>query len=392
MLAVTTPIEEALQKCCDAWHLRLDKFSFAQDGGPEAKTKSLKTVRDCCNDQASRVYLEDTISRTLTWIDCLERQHGDRFGSVELTLDSRLLLHLGRASVLENVGLYAEHTTGLPLIPGTALKGTVSTWACWAAHFNAADGSFREFTANSTQRRNFKTTETELAERILGNDNTDGSEQAGDVIFVGGFPLAAPMLELDIVNPHYEADGRDKRNLTPNAFLCVEPGIIWRFVFFVRAGAPDATKLKEQTQTWIKDTLTQTGIGAKTAAGYGRFRLPTKDDRTAQEKRQHEVDAAQVKAAEQAKLEAEKAKLRDEAQAKTKHDYPNPASFKNLVLDKLNPGQLEQLRNQIPALQKPENESWREELKQRLASRDYKDIRKRLRGKDWFPPDWLPPQ
>ncbi|HPY31645.1 MAG TPA: type III-B CRISPR module RAMP protein Cmr6 [Verrucomicrobiota bacterium] len=392
MLAVTTPIEEALKKCCDAWHLRLDKFSFAQDGGPEAKTKSLKTVRDCCNDQASRVYLEDTISRTLTWIDCLERQHGDRFGSVELTLDSRLLLHLGRASVLENVGLYAERTTGLPLIPGTALKGVVSTWACWAAHFNPTDGSFREFSQDSTQRHNFANAEALLAERILGNNDPDGSEQAGDVVFVSGFPLTAPKLGLDIVNPHYEADGRDKQNLTPNAFLCVEPGIIWRFVFFVRTGAPDATKLKERTQTWIVEALTQTGIGAKTAAGYGRFRLPTKDDRAAQERRQQEVDAAQARIAEQAELEAKKSKQHDEAQAKMKQDYPNPASFKNLVLNKLNPSQLEQLRSQIPTLQKPENESWREELKQQLASRDYKDIRKRLRGKDWFPSDWLPPQ
>jgi hypothetical protein len=31
-------------------------------------------------------------------------------------------------------------------------------------------------------------------------------------------------------------------------------------------------------------------------------------------------------------------------------------------------------------------------LKKLLASRDYKDIRKRLRDKEWFPKDWLPPQ
>jgi CRISPR type III-B/RAMP module RAMP protein Cmr6 len=41
---------------------------------------------------------------------------------------NRLLLHLGRASVLENVGIYCERTTGLPLIPGTAVKGVLSTF------------------------------------------------------------------------------------------------------------------------------------------------------------------------------------------------------------------------------------------------------------------------
>jgi len=224
MLAITKPVQAALNKRCDAWHLRLDKFSFEQDGGPEAKTESLKKVRDCYRQMAPN-HLQPAVRRTLAWLDRLQRQHGDRFGCVELVAESRLLLHLGRANVLENVGLYCDRTTGLPIIPGTALKGVLSTWACWYEHFNATDGSFRQFSRESTQRRNFTAAEAHLARRILGDDNPNGSESAGEVIFVGGFPLTAPGLGLDIVNPHHDAQGSPV-DPKPNTFLCVEPGTV----------------------------------------------------------------------------------------------------------------------------------------------------------------------
>jgi CRISPR type III-B/RAMP module RAMP protein Cmr6 len=382
MLAVTKPVAAAVAKRCDAWHLRLDKFSFEQRGGPEAKTEALRTVRDCYR-QVAVIHVEPAVRRTLTWLDRLQHQLGkERFDCVELTLESRLLLHLGRANVLENVGLYAERTTGLPLIPGTALKGVISTWACWAAN----EPMLYE------EKPQLETTRVALARRILGDNNTTGSEHAGEVIFLGGFPLCAPMLGLDIVNPHYEANGDDKRNLTPNAFLCVEPDTIWRFAFFVRSGVPDAAVLLSQTKTWIEEALTQTGIGAKTAAGYGRFRKPNADDLAAQQRQAAENAAAQAAAAAKAQIEAEKAKQHSAVQAAMKSDYPNPATFKNRVLDKLTPGSLDQLRSQVPLLQKPENEAHREELQKLLTTREFRDIRKRLREKDWFPNDWLPPQ
>lgn len=389
MLAVTKSVEAALNKRCDAWHLRLDKMSFERGGGPEAKTRALQKVVETYKRQTGS--LQAVAKARLQWLDILQRQHPDRFGDVTLVLESRLLLHLGRANVLENVGLYCDRTTGLPLIPGTALKGVVSAWACWAEHFNPADGSFREFSQDSAQRRNFTAAEARLAKRILGDDNASGSEHVGEIIFLGGFPLNPPKLGLDIVNPHYDADGRGV-DPKPNTFLCIEPGTQWRFIFFARPGAADAANLLATTKRWIEEALTQSGIGAKTAAGYGRFRQPTSADRAAAQKQAVEAATAQAKAAQQAAADAAKAKERAAAQAAMKSDYPNPATFKNRVLDKLDPGRLEQLRGEIPLLQKPDNASRREELKKVLAAKDYKDIRKRLREKDWFPKDWLPPQ
>jgi CRISPR type III-B/RAMP module RAMP protein Cmr6 len=401
------------------WHLWLDKYSFAwavrckvaadhwqeqaratddreqkrvlrarADSIPSGKTAALAVAAASANNGS----LAEHCRRTLDWVNALSRQHGDRFGVVELVAESRLLLHLGRANVLENVGLYADRTTGLPLIPGTALKGVVSTWACWAEHFQAADGSFRLFTQESIQRRSFTAAEARMAKRILGDDSVTGSEHAGDVIFVGGFPVTPPKLGLDIVNPHHDSNGQAKAKLTPNTVLCVEPGTFWRFVFFVRSGTSDAAGLRKQTSCWIKEAMTQLGVGAKIAAGYGYFRLPNDADLAAHKKREKQADDDAVAAAVQAKVAAEKAKQQAAVLAALASDYPNDSTFKNRVLDKLNPGQLDQLQPEIPILEKPENTARCQVLKKLLASKDLKDIRKRLRDKTWFPKEWLPPQ
>jgi CRISPR-associated protein Cmr6 len=385
MLAVTKAVDSALKKSCDAWHLRLDKLSFERSVDASAKTATLKAVQACYKER-SIGHLAHVCSSRLRLLDGLRHQHGARFAIVSLFAESRLLLHLGRASVLENVGLYADRTTGLPLIPGTAFKGIVSTWACWEAN-QKSDGSFAEGAAFLQQRKRFP---GDLARRIFGDDSKEGSEHAGDVVFVGGYPASPPNLGLDIVNPHYEPNGRDKTNLSPNAFLCVEPGTLWHFAFYVRPGAPDAVKVLQTTADWLTQALTQLGIGAKTSAGYGRFRQPNEADRAAQKKREEETSAAQTTAVEQAKVAAEKARQQAAAQAAMNSDYPNDATFKNRVLDVLNPSQLQCLEHEVALLQKPENEPRREQLKKLLAAKEYRDIRKRLREKDWFPKEWLP--
>lgn len=380
MIAVTKPVQDARKHASDAWHLILDKLSYERNGGATAKTGALKEIIGYHNKLIPGI-LSLVCNTRQRFLRGLEQQYGKSFATVELVLESRLLLHLGRASVLENVGLYFERTTGLPQIPGTALKGIVSTWACWGGHFNPADGSFKPFTKESTIRSSFTAAEAGLARQILGDDSPDGSEHAGDVIFVGGFPSEPPRLGLDIVNPHFEPDGSHKKRLTPNTFLCVEPGSTWKFAFFVRPGAPNPDELISTTRRWIQDALTQIGIGAKTAAGYGRFRLLTEAEPKIIQGGTRSTPKSQGGAQPQ-----------NEVIKMLASDYSNEKEFHNKVLSKLNPGMLDQLKSEIDSLQKPENASWHEKLKKLLASKECKDIRKRLRQKDWFPKDWLPPQ
>jgi CRISPR type III-B/RAMP module RAMP protein Cmr6 len=354
----------------------LDKFSFQRGGDATAKTEALKEVLDCYI-QRSKGHLTVACRSRQRLLDTLRHQHGKRFIELELVLESRLLLHLGRANVLENVGLYADRTTGLPLIPGTALKGVLSTWACWEAN-QKPDESFNQGAAFIQQRKNFDS----LAEEVFGDDSKEGSEHSGQVIFVGGFPVEPPNLGLDIVNPHHEANGAEKQNLTPNAFLCVESGSKWRFVCYVRPGTPGSAKFVEATSQWLKQALTQIGIGAKTAAGYGRLRPLNKSDAAAQAKEAERAKVAEVAATERAKLAAEKAKQPAAAQTMLKSDYPNEATYKNAVLRIAdNPGQWSALQKEIEKLQKPDNAAWLARFKRDTAEKAYR----KLREQPWYP-------
>jgi CRISPR-associated protein Cmr6 len=277
MLAVLHPVETALtaRRGCDSWNLHLDKLSFQRgEGADAAKADALRRVVESWRDK-SHVHLRDACERRVSWLDRLASQHGNRFCRVTLTGESRLLIHLGRANVLENVGLYCDRTTGLPMIPGTALKGVLSTWAAWEANLTG-EGGFNQGDALLRHRCQFNSLD---AQCILGDDSINGSNHSGLVAFVGGFPAEPsklPRLEQDIVTPHPD-NGRGR--ILPNVFLSWAPDTVWHFVFFLRPGVGEGSALLAQAERWLIEALTTTGIGAKTAAGYGRFRLPTADEK-----------------------------------------------------------------------------------------------------------------
>lgn len=372
-LAVTNSISTLLKQRqgCDSWNLYLDKFSFQRDGEPEAKTESLNKAINCYTSKSTS-HLSSAMQSTCGWLAALKKQHSTRFRSVLLYNQSPLILHIGRASVLENVGIYCDRSTGLPVIPGSGIKGVLSTWATWEANQND-DLSFPAPDKWIVQRKDYM---SDYGRRIFGCDSSAGSEHAGDLIFVGAYPKNLPVLGLDLVNPHHDEIGNVKIRLTPSAFLCIQPGTQWEFVFYARPGTTDAVTLLDTTERWLRECLEQLGLGAKTAAGYGRFSVSSPFS---------DYSSASGNSPSQEDLER-KAKDLDYL----KSDFPNEQTFKSTILDKLTPGALAQLEKEIPLLRKPENVEYLEKLTIILATRDYKDVRKRLRDKTWFPQEWLP--
>lgn len=369
MPTAATPAAQSALGQCTSWHLRLDKFSgeLAPDtpkdkDAPPPKTTALRAVLSCYTNKAKPQF-PAVIKAKLAWLDRAAIQATEtHHRSIRLIADSKLLVGLGRAHALQNVGLSFERTTGLPLISGSAVKGLVSTWAAWSA---AGDGLFQNPPAIPSSRNAYLTPDTVLARRIRGDDSADGSTSAGEVIFLGGFPETPPTLGLDIVNPHHETDGSDKRNLTPNVFLCLEPGTpatAWRFPILARPGAEDPAKLLQVTGDWLIEALTQTGIGAKTAAGYGRFRLSTGTPRPASTAARGEPVAS---------------------------DYTEK-SFLSVIDRMNNAGAVHAFQADLKAIQLPQNSAWLAKLKTHLASPAGKDARKRLKNKDWFPKNLLP--
>ncbi len=275
-----------------AWQLALDKYPFDLQRSdrvhltrPDDRQKEqpikphrLSEVREVANSQTTQAHWKAAMASRLRFLDTLKRQHGSRYRSVSLINSSRILLHLGRASVLENVGLYGDRTTGLPVIPGTAVKGAVSSWACW-------DGNEvqPEFTTS-------RTVFSSMASQILGTNPetaTDEGQQAGNLTFLGGFPETLPKLDLDIVTPHPD-DGKGR--ITPNPFLAIAPGVIWHFPLIVCTGLPESESSDHLNQAakWLEDVLTEFGIGAKTSSGFGGFRRLTESESRAVAERESE--------------------------------------------------------------------------------------------------------
>lgn len=141
---------------------------------------------------------------------------------------------------------------GTPFLPATGLKGATRAVAAMMA------------------------TDPERVDRLFGGEADD--EDAGEVCFLDGVPVATyAKLERDVTTSHhggYYKGGTawPERTEDPNPvhFLVVPAHTRFRFVLVGRLvdTPPD---LVEEAGAWLKVALSDEGIGASTAAGYGYF-------------------------------------------------------------------------------------------------------------------------
>jgi len=231
------------------------------------------------------------------WIASFARTPARMF---TLTLDARLLIGHGNTSGTD-VGLTVHHTWGVPIVPGSALKGSV------AHHVAAAYGADPSVTTPDPARdpwRGVGWDETAIArgpgERyraLLGAPDADDDRLTGapgatrgyvafhDALYLGRAspgrdvispapestrPFAADTLTVH-QKPYYDDRGQrppcDHHDPTPVGFLTVRPGA--QFVV-VLEGPPDWTALAGQL---LGAALAERGVGGKTASGYGRATL-----------------------------------------------------------------------------------------------------------------------
>ncbi|HEX9640386.1 MAG TPA: type III-B CRISPR module RAMP protein Cmr6 [Candidatus Krumholzibacteria bacterium] len=224
---------------------------------------------------------------------------GDRLA--ELTLASRLLIGHGNASA-SDVGLTVHHTWGVPIIPGTALKGLVAHYVDATYGPTDSDKKPWEQQGDESTRVNYQgvTWNQRRIERGPGavyralfgapdaSDDDAMSEhgfEAGasaglvtfhDALYVpdslaNNEPFAADVLTVH-QKGYYDSSGRSAPNdydsPNPVAFLTVRPGAQ---LLFAISGPADWTELAEQL---LRDALKHWGVGGKTSAGYGRLGVP----------------------------------------------------------------------------------------------------------------------
>lgn len=283
------------------WSLHFDKFVKKVHNG---KGDQLKKVQQSYEAKPAQRVVQRTITARLNLFNALKDEHGDSVKHLYFRNASRLIVQMARSSILENTGMSFEPITGMPMVNGTALKGAVSTWAIWEANGDniftlKTDKNGKEVADINENRAEI---DPQLVEIFGDNSGVGDNASAGKVVFYGLFPLEVPKLGIDILTPH-------QGQVLPNPFLVIEPGTTWLCPLqLMRDGDPAIFK---RTEKIIRDCLSTTGLGAKTAAGYGRFEaIPEPADIL----REHEEEIRKAKISAERQMEETQGMLREKQQ------------------------------------------------------------------------------
>jgi len=224
---------------------------------------------------------------------------GDRLA--ELTLASRLLIGHGNSSAAD-IGITVHHTWGVPIIPGSALKGLVAHYV--DATYGPSDLDRKPWEQEGEERarvdyqgvtwhgRRIERGPGAVYRALFGAPDTREDDamrehdfEAGaatglvtfhDALYVPDSVTDNKPFAADVLTVHqkgyYDSSGQSAPNdydsPIPVAFLTVRPGA--RLIFAL-SGPEDWTELAERL---LRDALEQWGVGGKTSAGYGRFVAP----------------------------------------------------------------------------------------------------------------------
>jgi len=221
---------------------------------------------------------------------------GDR--SFELTLASRLLVGHGNPSATD-VGLAVHHTWGVPVIPGSALKGLLAHYVDAVYGPDDPDKPPWEQTGEERQRASYQGVTWrgrrihrgpgEVYRVLFGAPDADEDDamrnhglEAGaagghivfhDALYVPGSAQDDRPFAVDVLTVHqkgyYDSSGatwpNDYDSPNPVSFLTVRPGV--RMLLGL-SGPADWTGLAQQLLT---DAIENWGVGGKTSSGYGRL-------------------------------------------------------------------------------------------------------------------------
>lgn len=193
---------------------------------------------------------------------------------LEAELASSLAIGLGNESPLE-VGLTVSHTYGMPIIPGSAIKGMCRRGALklmqegkiTESQFHALFGLSKEDKIDDEQRQ-----------QLLGAESLQ-KEAAGSIVFHDAWydpnSVQGKPFHRDVITVHHQDYYGKKGSVaptdfddpTPVPFLVVKPKA--KFFFAIDAPSDEWAIFTIELLKW---SLANLGIGGKTNAGYGYFK------------------------------------------------------------------------------------------------------------------------
>jgi CRISPR-associated protein Cmr6 len=185
----------------------------------------------------------------------------------------RLIIGLGGHSVYE-VAITLHHIYGIPYIPASSIKGVLRSYIINNVEaFKNNEGLAIE---NKEFCDVFGCPSMFVDDKKQSHQSYYKEAKQGDTAFFDAYPLTEPTIAPDVMNPHYgEWYGKGKAptdTMSPvPVFFPTVSGASFQFII---ASKKDNFKLFKGKSliNWLKEALTEQGIGAKTAIGYGYFK------------------------------------------------------------------------------------------------------------------------
>lgn len=149
------------------------------------------------------------------------------------------------------LGFFFDHTTGLPLISGSSIKGVLRSLFENDEKFAFVQEVYQELYNN-------KETRIEMIERLFENRK---------IIFYDAYIIAthndSKIFASDFITTHHsDKEMGEFMSPTPIKFLKILPEVTWQFQF----------QAEPKDIALFKQIILDFGLGAKTNVGYGQFR------------------------------------------------------------------------------------------------------------------------
>ncbi|KGN81484.1 CRISPR-associated protein Cmr5 [Porphyromonas gulae] len=155
-----------------------------------------------------------------------------------------------------NLGMYFDYTSGLPVIPGSSIKGMLRS-------------AIEEWDFLADYKPNSGVTREEIIKTVFEGEGLSIYDRD---IFLDAIPIKADnkLFGEDYITHH----PNPLQNPNPVRFLRVNPGVTYKFRFILKA---HGEKLTVDFKTKLFEAIICTfGLGAKTNVGYGQFVKPQK--------------------------------------------------------------------------------------------------------------------
>jgi CRISPR-associated protein Cmr6 len=246
----------------------------------------------------------------------VERLFPGNSRKIELQPQWRFVLGLGGESVYET-SMTLHHIYGIPFLPSSSIKGVLRGWVISQifAHSDNIPSYEKDYPLVNAEHRAI--TMSKLFCTIFGCPKDSkkqkeskkelsalNGEHQGSVMFFDGLPTKAPVIKTDVMNVHYKdwykdigySAPTDTQKTNPIHFLTVsnENGLTFQthiacsdnrklseiskdYEIYIKDTTLTAdSKLLDLVKHWLNSALSNHGIGAKTAVGYGYMQEQTK--------------------------------------------------------------------------------------------------------------------